>query len=93
MSYKKAKHVLPKELLEQIQQYVEGEYIYIPKRPERKKAWGSATAARQYFEKRNRQIYIDCLKGEDLHHLSEKYFLSLKSIQRIIRQKNSKNHS
>ena len=34
MSYKKADKILPKELLELIQQYVEGESIYIPRRTE-----------------------------------------------------------
>lgn len=30
MKYKNATKVLPNELIEQIQQYVQGEYVYIP---------------------------------------------------------------
>lgn len=37
MSYKKAKSLLPAELVELIQKYVDGEYIYIPRREEKKR--------------------------------------------------------
>ncbi|MFR2839710.1 MAG: hypothetical protein ACLTBU_11525 [Zhenhengia sp.] len=30
MKYRKAESVLPQELLKQIQQYIQGEYVYIP---------------------------------------------------------------
>lgn len=39
MGYKKADAVLPKELLDEIQKYVEGEYLYIPKSTT-KSGWG-----------------------------------------------------
>ena len=42
MSYKKAKHILPLELLKEIQKYVEGESIYIPRRSDRKKPRGTS---------------------------------------------------
>ena len=32
MSYKKAEEVLPIEIIEMIQQYIEGENIYIPRK-------------------------------------------------------------
>lgn len=38
MSYVKAEEILPKELLEAIQQYVNGQVIYIPCKE--KKDWG-----------------------------------------------------
>lgn len=37
MSYKKAIHILPEELLELIQEYVDGECIYIPRKSNNKK--------------------------------------------------------
>ena len=40
MSCRKSIHALPAELLEQIQEYVEGEVIYIPKKKSSKKCWG-----------------------------------------------------
>lgn len=36
MCYIKAKDVLPLEVIELIQQYVDGEYLYIPKKEERR---------------------------------------------------------
>ena len=86
MSYKKAKHILPLELLKEIQKYVEGESIYIPRRSDRKKPRWTSAASLKYFQKRNAQIFSEYLAGESQDLLSEKYFLSLKSIQRIIRQ-------
>ncbi len=40
MSCRKSIHALPAELLEQIQEYVEGEVIYIPKKKSSKKVLG-----------------------------------------------------
>lgn len=45
MSYIRAEEVLPKELIETIQQYVNGKAIYIPSTS--KKEWGSHTDTRQ----------------------------------------------
>ncbi|QDQ02399.1 hypothetical protein FOH38_19035 [Lysinibacillus fusiformis] len=84
MSYKKAKNLLPVELVELIQKYVDGEYIYIPRREDNKKSWGSNTTTRRELDVRNTNIYHDYLSGMDLVTLGEKYYLSLKSIQRIV---------
>lgn len=86
MSYKKAAYVLPHDLLLQVQEYIDGEFLYIPRISDNKKAWGETTSTRQELRDRNRRIYADYLAGEDMESLSEKYFLSLKSIQRIIGQ-------
>lgn len=86
MSYKKATHILPQELLEQVQQYVDGEFIYIPRSAENKKNWGSATSTRKELKVRNAQIYAEYLEGETTSVLAERYFLSAKSIQRIVGQ-------
>jgi Mor family transcriptional regulator len=84
MSYKKAKDLLPAELIELIQKYVDGEYIYIPRREDNKKSWGSSTSTRRDLNMRNSKIYTDYLSGIDINTLSVKYYLSSKSIQRII---------
>lgn len=84
MSYKKAKHILPAELLALIQEYVDGEYIYIPRKEEHKKNWGTNTTTRTELDLRNASIYNDFLAGIDSETLGEKYYLSRKSIQRII---------
>ncbi|MDE6281219.1 MAG: hypothetical protein K2M15_05435 [Oscillospiraceae bacterium] len=86
MSYKKATHILPRELLEKVQEYIDGESIYIPKISDNKKSWGAATSTRQELQDRNEHIYMDYLAGAHTQDLAEKYFLSVKSIQRIIGQ-------
>lgn len=91
MNYKKATHVLPQELLSKVQEYIDGEFIYIPRLSERKKSWGATTSIRQELLDRNNLIYADYLTGISMESLAEKYFLSLKSIQRIVGQLKKKN--
>lgn len=86
MRYKKAAHILPQELLLQVQEYIDGECIYIPRISDNKKRWGSSTTTRQELKDRNEQIYSDYLTGVRMELLAETYCLSLKSIQRIIGQ-------
>lgn len=84
MSYKKASEILPVELLELVQLYVDGECIYIPRKSSNKKEWGSETNTREELRIRNEHIYQDYQFGYHLKYLSQKYYLSLKTIQRII---------
>ena len=87
MSYAKARDIFPDEILEMIQKYVEGEYVYIPKKDENKIAWGELTQSKKELLNRNARIYEDYLTGMSTQSLSESYYLSLKTIQRIILQK------
>ena len=90
MSYKKADKILPKELLELIQQYVEGESIYIPRRTENRRSWGDGTGIRQEIAARNAMLYRDYRNVADPAGLADKYCLSLKSVQRILLQEKRK---
>ena len=47
MCYIKAKEVLPREVIELIQKYVEGKYIYIPKKEDNRQQWGCKTNTRK----------------------------------------------
>ena len=87
MSYAKARDIFPNEILEIIQNYVEGEYIYIPKKEENRIAWGELTQSKEELLIRNTKIYEDYLSGISMQTLSERYYLSPKSIQRITLQK------
>ncbi|WP_195986185.1 CD3324 family protein [Clostridium sp. D33t1_170424_F3] len=86
MSYKKATQILPQELLEKIQEYIDGEFLYIPRISDRKRGWGEATKTRQELMDRNERIFADYVAGERMESLADRYFLSIKSIQRIIGQ-------
>ena len=87
MSYVKAVDVLPDEILAIIQNYVDGEYIYIPRKEDNKKSWGENTNSRKEIRMRKSKIYEDYKRGIKVKDLAEKYFLSDKSIQRIVLQK------
>lgn len=86
VSYQKAIDVLPQEMIELIQKYIDGEYLYIPRKAESKKAWGEETQTRSELENRNQSIYRDYQNGKSVKQLAEHYFLSEKSIQRIVRE-------
>lgn len=84
MSYIKAGDVLPKELVDKIQNYIDGEYIYVPRKEANRKGWGQNTNRKQETLLRNQEIYRQHTEGMSVASLSEIYFLSPKSIQKII---------
>lgn len=84
MSYIKAVEVLPEEVLDLIQKYVEGEYIYIPKKECNKKLWGENSKSKKQTSARNADIYKKYKEGISVKELSERYYLSPKSIQKIV---------
>ena len=84
MSYIKAADVLPEEVLDLIQKYVEGEYIYIRKKECNRKLWGQTTKSKQETSARNADIYKIYEEGVSVKILSEMYYLSSKSIQKIV---------
>jgi Mor family transcriptional regulator len=75
---------LPEEILDLIQKYVQGEYIYIPKKECNRKTWGQTTQSKEKTSARNSDIYKIYEDGVSVKTLSEMYYLSTKSIQRII---------
>lgn len=82
MKYKNALSILPEELIEAIQQYVQGEYIYIPIRDR-----VESTRMTEYdieLQKRDEHIYTKSLEGINNKKLAEMYCLSESSIRRII---------
>lgn len=90
MSYITAKEVLPIEVIEIIQKYVEGEYIYIPKKENNRNGWGTINNTRMEINIRDYNIYSEYVKGATRNELADKYFLSRKSIDRIILKEKSK---
>ena len=84
MSYKKAQDVLPEEILKIIQEYIDGEYLYIPRKKENHKAWGENSGITNSLKIRNEEIYKKHLRGSSINELSKEYYLSEKSIRRIL---------
>ena len=86
MSYIKAEAILPEELIRQIQEYADGVYIYIPRKPGTRHAWGQKTDYKAELKVRNDRIRNDFASGEGVNALSRKYHLSEKSIRRILQK-------
>ncbi len=87
MRYIKAEDVLPEALVEQIQQYVDGVSLYIPRKPENRRPWGGGTDYRRELAQRNRAIREDYAAGVEIPQLERRYHLSRKSIRRILQTK------
>jgi len=89
MKYEKAQNILPQSIIEIIQKYTDGSYIYIPRKNENKKSWGENTETKRYLKERNNEIFNKYLMGVPVETLSEQYFLTESSIRRIIRKEKS----
>lgn len=86
MKYIKAQNVLPEELIKQIQEYVNGDYLYIPRKDGEQKAWGEKSGTKGILKERNREVYMKYCEGKSPIELSMEYYLSEQSIRRIIGQ-------
>lgn len=80
MSYINANVVLPKELIKEIQKYVNGVDLYIPKVAK----VSNCSIYKNEIYRRNKEIYELFLQGEKVSKLAAKYYLSDKSIYRIL---------
>jgi Mor family transcriptional regulator len=88
MNYRNGKEVLPPELLKQLQDYVQGELVYIPKREDRRAGWGENNGTRLVMQWRNREIYKMYSEGLTIDELISQYYLSEDSIRKIISRGN-----
>lgn len=86
LMYRNATNILPRILLEQIQEYVQGQEIYIPKRSQTRLGWGEGNGTRKQLDKRNRTIVFRYMQGESIESLMHQYHLSYDSIRKIVRK-------
>lgn len=86
MSYIKAEEILPEDLIHRIQEYADGVYIYIPRKPGTRRAWGNKTDYKAELKARNDRIRNNYAAGESVAALSRRYHLSEKSIRRILQK-------
>lgn len=84
MTYVKATSVLPEELVREIQKYIQGETIYIPKSDRNYKQWGTLSGERQRIDDRNYSIKKAYKSGTSMDQLAEEFFLSIETIKKII---------
>lgn len=88
MKYVNAQTVFPASLLTEMQKYVQGELVYIPKSPANYIEWGTNTGAKDVIAHRNERI-VDAYKtGASVLSLAEGYSLSEDTIKKIVYGKN-----
>lgn len=72
MKYQNAQAILPEELVKELQNYVQGTYIYIPVGQEKQKRWGEVSGYRKELEQRNEQMKLEYQNGAAMEQLAEK---------------------
>ncbi|TCZ75886.1 hypothetical protein E0485_16055 [Paenibacillus albiflavus] len=87
MRYINANEILPKELVDKLQDFVQGEYIYIPAIKDQHKNWGELSGFREEIDKRNNEIIQAYASGHSIQELAESYYLSVYAIRKIIYNK------
>lgn len=84
LSYKNGKEILPEKLLKELQKYVQGELIYIPRSDKERVPWGKMNGTRAIIDERNRSICCLYREGVGIRNLMEEFNLSEDSIRKII---------
>lgn len=84
MGYRNGKVLLPGALLAAVQEYIDGGYIYIPRKEGHRRAWGTTSQSRQCTIQRNSEIVEKYLSGVSVEALAVEYFLSVKTIYGIV---------
>ena len=84
MQYKNAKEVLPPSLLKEMQKYIQGDLLYIPKAKNERAAWGELSGSRAWIAERNEEIYRLYESGKSFEELEQVYHLSIDTIRKIV---------
>ena len=84
LKYINANKVLPEKLIVEIQKYVQGETLYIPKQETERLKWGTSSGARQMLDRRNEFIKNSFINGNSIEQLAEEYYLSTETIRKIV---------
>ena len=84
MKYVKAQEAFPRALLREMQKYVQGDLVYIPKSPGSHKRWGTDTDTKAAIARRNEEIAQAFVSGLSVAKLAEAYYLSEETIKKIV---------
>ncbi|RXT05258.1 CD3324 family protein [Ammoniphilus sp. CFH 90114] len=87
MKYVNATAILPEELILEIQKYIQGETLYIPKPEANYRKWGTRSGGRKMIDQRNTSIRCKFRDGVSISQLAEEYFLSIETIKKIVYSK------
>lgn len=93
MATTRAELVLPASLINEIQKYIQGQEIYIPKAAENYARWGERSGIRADLNRRNCEIQALYLEGAGIEDLMARFHLGYDSIRKIVRDQRRKNVS
>jgi DNA-binding NarL/FixJ family response regulator len=79
-----ANKVLPETLIIEIQKYVQGETLYIPKQEKKRLKWGTSSGGRRMLDRRNETIRRSFVNGSSIEQLAEEFYLSTETIKKIV---------
>ncbi|NUU61026.1 CD3324 family protein [Paenibacillus agri] len=84
MKYVNADLIFPEALLKEVQKYVHGGMVYIPKPDGVRKKWSEKSGSRQYLDHRNENIRLEFSTGVTMDQLADRFCLSRDSIKKIV---------
>jgi hypothetical protein len=84
MPYRNADELLPSELLSEVQRYIQGSLVYIPRQDEQRLGWGVRSGARDEYDRRNAAIREAKAHGRRIDDLADEYGLSPGGIRKIL---------
>jgi Mor family transcriptional regulator len=84
MPYFRGEVSLPPELLREVQKYVQGALLYIPRPPRQRAGWGRQNGAREALDLRDQSIREARARGVSLEELAEDYSLSVDAIRKVL---------
>ncbi len=87
MSYVKGEDTLPPELLAEIQKYVQGALVYIPRPACERMPWGHKNGTRMQLDQRDEAIREAKASGKTINDLADEYALSADAIRKILYRK------
>lgn len=88
LTYVNAQKVLPEQLIIEIQKYIQGETLYIPKNEDTFKKWGAASGSRKRLDLRNATIRESFTTGSTIEELAKTHYLSVETIKKIVYGRN-----
>jgi len=84
MSYLKGEDALPPELLAEIQKYIQGTLVYIPRRDRERFGWGRRNGTREAIDRRDAAIREAAARGVPVVDIAEDYALSTDAIRKVL---------
>ena len=84
MPYLRGDESLPPELLREVQKYVQGVVLYIPRHSDERLGWGRRNGAREALDRRDETIRASRASGASIDDLAEQYGLSTDAIRKVL---------